>query len=326
MPVAHTRSRWRARVVRELDLFYSAPHAADADLDPWVRSASGAVFFRGELALAQDDAAAVAFVDVASGTARAVLLPAGPGGRRRFDDELGNKHDKHDWEAVCVLELAGAPELVLFGSGSADARNVAMIVERTERGPSRLVDLTQLYAVLRAAPALGGGELNVEGVHASDASMFFVCRGNGLLPSGERVPNLLFEIALADFSAFVEGGPVPALHSVRALDLGALGPADRPVPLSITDVTRWRAPGALLFAAAAEDSPDATRDGVVLGSVLAVLAGDTLEVIDVPTSHPVKIEGVTLDPQRPDHVFAVTDPDNPHAPAKLLEIELTVAD
>jgi hypothetical protein len=63
-----------------------------------VRAASGVVRIGGDLYIVQDDASFFA-VRRADGSVSAIDLPAGPGGRRRFEVALGNKMDKLDLES-----------------------------------------------------------------------------------------------------------------------------------------------------------------------------------------------------------------------------------
>src|SRR5690606_19851457 len=99
---AHNDDRLRATLDAGVPLLYSHGAMRWEDLPAHVRAAS-AVRRRGrELLIVQDDVNALALAD-ARGRARAVLLPRGPGGRRLFDDSLGNKRDKLDLEACAAL-------------------------------------------------------------------------------------------------------------------------------------------------------------------------------------------------------------------------------
>jgi hypothetical protein len=67
----------------------------------------------GRLAVIQDDANFVAFVDAESGDVDALALSPGEGGARCFDDARGNKAHKLDLEA-CIVH---GSRLIAFGSG-----------------------------------------------------------------------------------------------------------------------------------------------------------------------------------------------------------------
>src|SRR6188768_3824945 len=116
--------RLSARIAERRPLLYAAGASADQDRPAHVRAASGLVWLGGELALVQDDAAFLAFID-AAGRVRGLALPRGPGGHRQFDDERGNKADKLDLEAVFTCgEL-----LVGLGSGATPARRRALLID-----------------------------------------------------------------------------------------------------------------------------------------------------------------------------------------------------
>jgi hypothetical protein len=117
----------------------------------------------GELVAIQDDASFLAFVRP-GGAARAVELPTGPGGRRRFEDALGNRLDKIDLESVIVVAGDNGSRLLAFGSGSLPAREWLLSYSPGVPDPVHLVDASPLYASLRAFPFFSGESLNMEGV------------------------------------------------------------------------------------------------------------------------------------------------------------------
>jgi hypothetical protein len=104
-------------------------------------------------------------------------------------------------------------------------------------------------------------------------------------------------------------------------DLGAIDG----VRLTFTDVTP-AASGQLLYLATAEASPDAVRDGPVLGTALGVIGGgkvrSTLVVDDAGKPVVEKAEGIVLDRAVPRRAFVVLDADDPARPAELCEVHL----
>jgi hypothetical protein len=103
-------------------------------------------------------------------------------------------------------------------------------------------------------------------------------------------------------------------------DLGRLGAAK----LGFTDAAS--APGgAVLYSASAEDSPDATADGDVVGSALGVIADGVrwaplLDADGAPFTG--KVEGVALEPGDPGRAWVVVDSDDWRRPSELGEVEL----
>ena len=83
----------------------------------------------------------------------------------------------------------------------------------------------------------------------------------------------------------------------------------------------------VLFVAAAEDSPDAVRDGEILGTRIGVIDEDSIRVTDLRDESPalarLKAEGVLVDPDDPRKAWIVLDPDDPDRPAELCELMLS---
>jgi len=246
---------------------------------------------------------------------------------RLFDGELpaeprARKRVKPDLEALALLP-DGA--LLALGSGSTPARRRGAYVpaaavrgEDGGAGGARAVDLAPLYGALARTFA----ELNVEGAAAADGILRLLQRGNG--PAGQNgVVDLDLDAVVAAIAAgrAVEGGLVRALRPV------ALGALDG-VRLGFTDAAPLGG-GAVLFSAAAEESPDTYHDGPCAGSILGVLspAGEVVwtDRIEGPRrgAAPLKIEGVhaswTGDVLA---LFLVADADDARVPAELLAAEL----
>jgi len=307
-----------ARVVRSVPLLYAEGAYAPLDRPAHVRSASGIVRVAGRIAVIQDDANFVALVDPATGFAHAVTLPAGEGGLRQFDDLRGNKRFKLDLECCVSVDAGGGREmLVAFGSGSLPARERIVLVRGVGTGDPgvRVIDASALYAALHADREFSGSELNVEGAAVLDGTLRLFNRGNGA-PRGDLLPvNASCDLELAS----VLRGSVPPLRNVVQYDLGDVGG----LPLTITDVAV--SGDALLYSAAAEDSPDATRDGPVAGCAIGIIAGDSVRfgrVMGIDgRPYQGKIEGIL--PLSSERLLAVVDPDDPRVPSTLLELQLS---
>ncbi|HEU0052131.1 MAG TPA: hypothetical protein VFQ39_03095, partial [Longimicrobium sp.] len=279
----------------------------------------------GRIAVVQDDANFVALVDAATGLAEAVTLPAGEGGLRQFDDVRGNKAHKLDLESCVALDDGGGGEmLVAFGSGSTAARERIVVVRGVGRGvPSvSVVDASALYASLRAAGDFAGSELNVEGAAVVEGALRLFNRSNGA-PHGNRLPvDATCDLDLAAFLAWLADPAArrpPSPSHIMRYDLGMIDGR----PLTFTDAAA--VDGRLWFVGAAEDSPDATRDGPVAGSAIGVLEGDggrwaVLEA-EGGARFAGKVEGVL--PLTPARALVVVDHDDPARPSELCEVELS---
>jgi hypothetical protein len=327
--------RLTARVVRRVAMRYRDGADAALDRPAHVRAASGLAWVGGRLAVIQDDANFVALVDPETGEADAVTLPAGPGGLRRFDDGRGNKDDKLDLEAVTSIEGPDGPFLVALGSGSAPHRE-CVVVLRGFDGPAVTVTLHRapaFYARLRAASRFAGSELNVEGALHVGGRLRLFGRGNGAAHDGAEPVDATCEVAWADLLAHLErpeSAPPPSPLHVVQYDLGLLDE----VRLAFTDAASVRPDGAgarrVVFTAAAEASPDATRDGVVTGSALGVLEEGAdggarwTPLLDVDgTPLRAKVEGLALALDDPRRAFVAVDHDDHDRPSELCEVALT---
>jgi hypothetical protein len=82
------------------------------------------------------------------------------------------------------------------------------------------------------------------------------------------------------------------------------------------------------YIAAAEDSPNAIDDGLVLGAQLGVIEKGPDGVRRVRATslvmdgRPFKAEGIAFDPENPSKAWLAIDPDDTEKPSTLVEIEL----
>ena len=338
--VARRDDTLSARIVRSRELRYTAGADPGLDRPVFVRAASGLAWVGGRLAVIQDDANFVALVDPASGGAEAVPLPSGRGGLRLFDDGRGNKADKLDLEAVVRVPDARASSLfVAFGSGSLAPRECVLLCRGLERAGAdarvTLYDARAFYAELRAATHFAGSELNVEGAaYLGGGYLRLFGRGNGAAHDGLRPVNATCDVdwraLLAHLEAPDDAAP-PTPTNVVQFNLGVVGG----VALSFTDAalgprdakdeTRW-----IVYTAAGEASPDATRDGAVAGSAIGVIAERSPEMaarwvlLRDATGHPFagKVEGVAFAPGDRTRLYVVLDRDAHDEPSALCEVAL----
>ena len=316
-----------ARVVRATPLLYAEGADPEQDRPAHVRAGSGVAWVGERLAVVQDDAAFLALVDPVTADVRAIALEAAEGGVRQFDDVRGNKHLKADLEACVTVPHEGAEVLLAFGSGSTSVRERILVARRLETDdPSvKLVDASSLYAALRAERRFSGSEMNVEGAALVGSIVRLFNRGNGAARDGHLPVDASCDLPLAALLAYLAdpSGPPPEPANVVQHDLDAIDT----LRLGFTDAAA-RA-GTVYFSAAAEDSPDATRDGRVAGSVLGYLDehGGRWTLLQDAGGSPFdgKVEGIAFWRDRPDRLWAVVDADDPARPSDLCEIELSGA-
>jgi hypothetical protein len=318
--VAREHAALEARVIATRALHYTSGSFPSEDRPAHVRAGSALGWMGGRIAVIQDDANFVAFVDAESGEVDALALSAGEGGNRCFDDARGNKAHKLDLEA-CIVH---GSRLIAFGSGSTARRERLVVVDRLERR-AELIDVGALYAALRARADFAGSELNIEGAALLDGDrVVLLQRGNGA-PRGELLPiDATVELSLDALVGFVDRGgrgTPPALGTVTQFDLGAIDG----VRLTFTDAAARG--NDLVFLAAAEASPDAVRDGPVAGVALGVVDGagtarwTRVRAMD-GSWFAAKAEGLLFDRVRADRAFAVVDADDPERATELVVLEL----
>ena len=208
----------------------------------------------------------------------------------------------------------------MLGSGSLPSRESIAVLEAT--GPARVVDARELYAALRALPELAGSTLNVEGALLDGSRVVLYSRGNSAALSSTGF-DLSVELDAAALMRYLnrESATVPTLHSVQRYRLGEVDG----IRLTLTDVALRR--GERYFIAAAEASPDAIADGVVVGASFGVLGADPrYTLIQAEDGSPLrdKVEGLAADTSEGSWL-AVTDPDDISRPAELLTLQTSLA-
>ena len=329
MPDSYTASfepTWRAIVVARRPLHYVDGADAHADRPAHVRAGSSLAWLGPFLALVQDDANFVALIDPRDASTRAIALPRGLGGMRQFDDTRGNKAHKLDLEACVVLTDGERETFVAFGSGSGGRREQLVVLDDAlSAAPGiRLLDAGVLYRALRAEPDFAGSDMNIEGAMVHGETLRLFGRGNGAARDGEVARNATCELDAPAFLAWLRApdGAPPRPRRIVQYELGRLDG----IALGFTDAASRDA--SALYTATAEDSPDATRDGVVTGSVIGLLplgggaprhARLTAEG-GAPFAE--KVEGVALHHSDEARAYLVIDSDDPARPSELCEVEL----
>ena len=321
----HRDPRLRARITRCAPLTYRDGVDASLDRPAHVRAASALAWIGDHLAILQDDANFIALADPRDARVGSIPLPAGPDGRRQFDDLLGNKRSKLDLESCITIGEGSDATIVAFGSGSTPARE-QIIIARHVAGAAPMIALvpaSRFYATLRDAHDFAGSELNIEGaVLAPDGELHLFARGNGAARDGRLPVNAACSVNWAALWAHLNDQSLapPSPRWIRRFDLGAVDG----IPLGFTDAMRWGR--GVLFSAAAEASPDAVRDGPVAGSAIGFISDDgsarcAVAVGEGGRPFRGKVEGLAEGPDARS-IYAVVDEDDPATPSELCVIVL----
>ena len=277
-----------------------------------VRAASGLTWFGDRLIVMQDDALFVGVVDRVSGLVDDLALPSA--GARTFDTARGNKRDKPDFEAACVV----GDTLLAFGSGGPlPARQVVM--RWTPPAAPAMIAMREWYATLLEELVFERGALNLEGAVVVGEQLWLGNRG-GDTTGTRATPDVLAKLSTSEFMAILNGTRDAAEFSIDAREI-ELGDLDG-VGLHISDLTA-DARGVWLLAAA-EQTTNFFDDGAVMGSVIGRVDEETWTPVRDQNGELLreKLEGFVIDRERADRVWAVNDCDDPTRPAELFEIEL----
>lgn len=322
-----------ARIVRRVQMHYDGGADVAVDRPGHVRAASSMAWVGNRIVLVQDDVNFIALVDPATGLADAITLPAGKDDLRQFDVERGNKKHKLDLEAMTRVPTRGGTMLVAFGSGSKKRReNVLTLAfagrsHRPSPNEPSLVPLPELYAALRAQTDFAGSEMNIEGAVYLDGVIRLFGRGNGDATDEIHPVDATCDLDWRVLQAHIvepSRHPLPEIRRVTQYDLGDVDG----VRLGFTDAIPVRRT-MVMYAAAAEASPDASEDGEVGGSALGVIPNDRRQaarwapVLD-ERGKPFegKVEGLVLDPTDPMRALVVVDVDDHTRPSELCEVVL----
>lgn len=267
-----------------------------------VRAASAiAPLGDGSFVVVQDDATHACLVAADGTTARLRILPQVEG-HDVFSSAAGTKHLKPDLEAACPVPGG----VLLLGSGSTPARMRSVLLRPDLSTEVR--DRSAAYAAVATALDVPTEALNLEGA----------CVVDGHLRWFQRGPAASVAVGL---------DALDRPHDVRRHDLGRVDG----VPLGVTDaVSVGGHEGAVLVAAAAEDTPNPYDDGPVVAAAIALLDPDGAH--DVAVLPPVdgrvaKVEGLAVLDWSPagGRLLAVVDADDPDEPSALLTLRVAIS-
>jgi len=233
------------------------------------------------------------------------------------EDRAERKRLKPDLEALMLLPPGASWQhgaLLALGSGSRRNRRRGVLLRLNSfggiEGAARTIDLSPMLDAIAGQV----GELNIEGATIVGDRWVLLQRGN----KGRGINALVHLNAAAAVDAIAHSARIAALpFDIRRYDLGLVDG----IPLCFTDAAALP-DGRLVFAAVAEDTDDAYRDGRCTGAAVGIIdANGVLQ--DIQPLHPaVKAEGIDawIDAGRI-RVLLVTDADDPAVPAALYQGE-----
>jgi len=180
------------------------------------------------------------------------------------------KNEKSDFEAITNR----GNQLIVLGSGSTEKRNEIFMCDTKSKSINRR-DFTENYNQIKSQLEIKDDELNIEGLIATDKTIYFFQRGNGLTSKNGIIyaddsvgtPHFKFNI----FN-------LPKINNVECSFTDAV----------LVDET-------IYFLACAEDTNSTYLDGEVLGSCIGSIDLKTMQLLQtkqITDSH--KFEGLTL--------------------------------
>lgn len=315
----------KARIVRRIPLLYDDAPDRNVERLPYVRAGSSLTCFREYIAVVQDNANFIALINLSTGRAQSLTLPAGSDGDRIFDRDHANADQKFDLEACVSIPGVCESLLVAFGSGSQPERERIVVVRWPDQAEPEvmLFDGAMFYAALRSQHAFSGSELNVEGViYLGDDRIRLFERSNGAPHDGLDPVDATGDVSWSALWAYLHdpAQPPPQLENITQYQLGTLDGH----PLNFSDA---EAVGdAILYSASAEASGGAGKDGTIAGSVLGVIHANEVRWTRLTTEDgsdfKEKIEGLSIGFDDRYHAYFVVD-DDKDEPSMLFEVEFS---
>ena len=314
-----------ARIVRRIPLLYDDDPDPTVERLPYVRAGSSLTCFHEYMAVVQDNANFVALINLATGCAQSLALPAGAHGDRIFDHDHANRELKFDLEACVSIPGDRETLLVAFGSGSQSERERIVVVRWPDDGEpeATVVDGTAFYAALRSQHDFSGSELNVEGaIYLGNDRLRLFERGNGAPHDGLEPVDATGDVSWSALWTYLQDPtqPPPQLENIVQYQLGTLDGH----PLNFSDA---EAVGdVILYSASAEESGAAGKDGAIGGSVLGVINRDgarwTRLTTEDSSDFKEKVEGLSIGLDNRYQAYFVVD-DDKDEPSSLFEVELS---
>ncbi len=240
------------------------------------------------------------------------------------------KAEKMDFEAITTFEYQNNSYLIILGSGAKEHRKIAYIIDLEVDSKGYLKDNTiqkyypqNLYDSWQKHTTLVGAELNIEGICASNDSVFVFQRGN----IGQ---NIVFEYTTNDFWNILTNQNLghqnnEVVFKTHNLDI----PNFNNISAGISG-SCLLSENEILFCASYENTNNAIDDGEVLGSLLGIWNfKEKMVKTVIITEKNLKIESVCVKnlkdfEQKSMEIYAVTDADG--GKSEMLLIDLKILD
>lgn len=249
-------------------------------------SGSGIEYFDGNVYIVGDDATSILVTNKRWKPRRTIRL---------FESSTKRipKIEKADLEATTLLQLDGRDYLLVMGSGSAEPRNQAIIVDvKTEK--IKKFDTTNFFNRLKEK---GIADLNIEGAVQVHEFLVLCNRANNSNPVNQLI------ITSPDFFRRQQEAPIDLLNVDLSAWEGIIG---------ISGLAYSYEHDQLIFTTSIEDTNDSYNDGPIGASYLGIIENGyrkiwrqkmkVNELIDLPGTHEEfkghKVESVCIQSER----------------------------
>jgi hypothetical protein len=228
-----------------------------------IGSASGLVYYQDKLFIISDNSTFLYEYTISNENLKKIALVENP-------QENIIKKDKPDFESITIFEK----DIVILSSGSTEKRN-KVIQYKTLSKNVKEKDFTELYQKIKSQLNIKEDELNIEGLIATDKTIYFFQRGNGInskngiIYANDEIENQKFNFIPFD---------LPKIKNVATTFTDAILVEDK-----------------IYFLASAEDTTSTYDDGEVLGSIVGIIDFKTFKLestLQITNNH--KFEGLTL--------------------------------
>jgi len=228
-----------------------------------IGSASGLVFYQDKLYIVSDNSTFLYEYTISNENLNKIALVENP-------KENIIKKDKPDFESITIFEK----DIIILSSGSTEKRN-KVIQYKTLSKKIKEKDFSELYQKIKSQLNIKEDELNIEGLIASDKTIYFFQRGNGvnskngIIYADDEIENQKFNFVSFD---------LPKIKNITSTFTDAILVEDK-----------------IYFLAAAEDTTSTYDDGEVLGSIIGTIDLKTMKLENYLLISDIhKFEGLTL--------------------------------
>lgn len=223
------------------------------------------------------------------------------------ESDIIPKGQKHDFEAMCMLQWKGEQVLFLFGSGSKwPHRNKGIAFSVSKQKVLETFDLTSLYQGISEKAKIQLDEFNLEAATTLNGKLYLFNRGE----------NKVIIVKEKEFLKFLNENLELPKMKVYNIDL----PQIDGIVSGFSGATSDDENGMILFTSSVENTSDWVQDGEILGSFIGVFDPENLHQHYVPhtaliedENSPIriKVESITIDDNASNeyHCALITDSD-----------------